>query len=91
MFSFYSNSMTQNIAQARTEREDASIRSLREAFGELEPTRCEHDMAKPRDQHHLACPGHRLEEHHIFENCPRGRRRYQENAPEQPQSIDAVG
>jgi len=86
MFGYFANQRPQNTAQARTEREEASIRTLREAFGDMQPHREEHGMARQPEVmvadatmpvSHFAPLGHRLEEHHIFENCERGRRRGQ--------------
>ncbi|MCL2586979.1 MAG: hypothetical protein FWE31_01930 [Firmicutes bacterium] len=90
MFSFYSNSSGQPIAQARSEREEASIRSLREAFGSMEGIVAHRDERPgvsdaTQAVRHMVPPGHRLEEHHIHENCTHGRRRkHTRNMPEPP-------
>lgn len=41
------------------------------------------DMRDPR-RDHMIPPGHTLEEHHIWENCPHGRVRLHEESPTQP-------
>ena len=91
MFSFFNNNHknTTTSTHAITERDQATMNTLQEAFGvQASPLQPLHEMGRtparaPRVEisdatvpvSHLAPSGHRLEEHHIWENCLQGRKR----------------